>query len=128
MILSYLPKLMAGVLMAASFSASADFAKDCPQFFPGAAPYVQRTVPGSLRELCFGSFAVMHSGQAKTPVYVAERLNRALLQDAMDEERTDRFYEEARLPHAERARLQDYARSGYDRGHLQYPVKNILNQ
>ena len=91
-------------------SAHADF-EACPQFFyKGQIPkIVQAPASASkLRALCFDSFAVMHSGVSKTPLYVVEKLNRAQLQEAKGEERTDRFYEEARLPSAERAHLADY--------------------
>lgn len=94
------------------------FAKfdNCNQFFvKGTAPSIA-SAPGLLRELCFDNFAVLHSGQTKTPVFVAERLNAALVHQA-HKTRTDVFYEEARLPSAERAQLTDYAGSGFDRGH-----------
>lgn len=90
---------------------------DCPQFFPkGSPPVVPATQ--TLRELCFSTFAVLHNGQTKTPVFVAERLNRKLLAQAQGLERTDRFYAEARVPRAERAELDDYRGSGYSRGHM----------
>ncbi|MOA07513.1 Nuclease precursor [compost metagenome] len=59
----------------------------------------------------------MHNGESKTPVYVVQRLNRALVDDA-DEKRTNKFFADARLPRNERAELDDYKRSGYSRGHM----------
>lgn len=88
----------------------------CRQFFAGGQ---SPTVPPQpmLRPLCFDAFAILHSGQTKTPVFVAQKLNRALLERG-DTPRKDRFYAEARLPRAERAELDDYRRSGYSRGHM----------
>lgn len=88
----------------------------CPQFFPGQTPVVP--AGRALRELCFSSFAILHSGQTRTPVFVAQRLNRQMLNDAKNIERKDRFYAEARLPRSERAELNDYRGSGYSRGHM----------
>ncbi len=99
----------------ASHAASENFS-NCPQFFANAAPplIAART---SNRALCYDAFAVLHSGESKTPVFVAERLNRASVRDA-DEKRTNRFFPDARLRAAERATLNDYKGSGYDRGHM----------
>ena len=117
--------LKVGLFAVMGFAASVAIAgfERCPQFFPnGIKPIVSVKAPAKQREICFDSFAVLHSGQSKTPVFVVERLNRATLQAAMTETRTNRFYEEARLPFAERARLQDYKVSAadgrrFDRGH-----------
>ncbi|WP_454727304.1 MULTISPECIES: DNA/RNA non-specific endonuclease [Cupriavidus] len=99
-------------------AASAGFSQ-CPQFFAGqAAPRLRDDPLAKTRALCYDAFAVLHSGRSKTPLYVAERLSRNQLADARDEPRTDRFFADARLPRAERAELDDYKGSGYDRGHL----------
>lgn len=97
----------------------------CRHFFPGDAPIVP--AGQALRELCFTAFAVLHSGQTKTPVFVAQRLNRQMLQAAKNVQRKDRFYEEARLPRAERAKLADYHGSGFDRGHMA-PAGDMHNE
>ncbi|MBV8247127.1 MAG: DNA/RNA non-specific endonuclease [Comamonas sp.] len=90
---------------------------NCPQFFPsGQAPALQ--LHPHERELCFSSFAVLHNGETKTPVFVAERLNRHSLQQGQGLKRTDKFYADARLPRAERSELDDYKHSGYSRGHM----------
>ncbi|MDB5931293.1 MAG: non-specific endonuclease [Polaromonas sp.] len=88
----------------------------CPQFFADGNPPVVKPRPNQ-RALCYDAFAILHSGESKTAVYVAQKLNRASIRDA-DEERSNKFFADARLPEAERAKLADYAGSGLDKGHL----------
>lgn len=87
-------------------------------FVNGSTPVMPATPDLHLRALCFSSFAVLHSGKSRTPVYVAERLNKETLIEAKDNKRSNRFFADARLPRAERAELDDFKGSGYDRGHM----------
>ena len=96
-------------------SSSSDFAA-CPQFFAGGHPPAVAPRP-THRALCYEAFAILHSGETRTPVFVAEKLNRQAILDA-DEKRRDKFFGDARLPRAERAELTDYKGSGYARGHM----------
>lgn len=89
---------------------------ECPQFFANRTPPVVAKRP-KLRELCYEAFAVLHDGNTRTPMYVAQKLNRKSIEDA-DEKRADKFFSDARLPSSERAELDDYKRSGYSRGHM----------
>ena len=88
----------------------------CRQFFAGGKPPVVAPRPTN-RDLCYDAFAIPHSGESKTAVFVAEKLNRASTADA-DEKRTNKFFPDARLRSAELAMLEDYKGSGFDRGHL----------
>jgi endonuclease G len=100
---------------ATQIHAAEDFAA-CPQFFlNGTPPIVEKH--SMQRALCYDAFAILHSGESKTPVFVAQRLNRASIADT-GEKRTDRFFPDARLRSAERATLDDYKGSGFDRGHM----------
>ncbi|WP_298236575.1 DNA/RNA non-specific endonuclease [uncultured Azohydromonas sp.] len=92
--------------------------KECRKFFPGELPRVPDLQARMPRDLCYDAFAVLHSGRTKTPVFVVEKLTAAQLADAADEERTNKFFADARLPQGERATLEDYKGSGYDRGHM----------
>lgn len=88
----------------------------CKSTFAGKTP---PNIANSFHvDVCFDGFAVLYSLQTKSAVYSAEKLNRARLLDAKDEQRTNEFYEEARLPYVSRTTLSDYRGSGYDRGHL----------
>lgn len=88
----------------------------CGQFFVNGTPPSLPEAPRR-RELCYEEFAVLHDGNSRTPVYVAQRLNKRIIEEA-DERRADRFFADARLPASERAELEDYKRSGYSRGHM----------
>ena len=104
--------------------ADARFA-DCPQHFPqGIAPAVAPAP--QQRALCYDAFAVLHQGDTRTPLFVAERINRQSIEAAKGEQRTNRFFADARLPRSERAELSDYKGSGYARGHMA-PAGNMPN-
>lgn len=101
--------------VAAAKPATKDFS-ECRRFFAGGKPPVVEYRPGR-RSLCYDAFAILHSSESKTAVYVAQKLNRALVEGAR-EERMNKFFADARLPSGERATPADYAGSGYDNGHM----------
>ena len=103
------------VLFTTHSQAAADFA-ECPQFFANKKPPIVAPHPMQ-RALCYDAFAILHSGESKTAVYVAQKLNRASVEDA-DEKRKNKFFADARLRSAERATLADYKGSGWSRGHM----------
>lgn len=70
----------------------------------------------TLRPVCRGGYALLHSSATKTAVWVAERLDGAETGGA--EPRTNEFAPDPALPESERAVPADYRRSGFDRGHL----------
>lgn len=114
------------LLFAGAVSAQ-DF-EDCLNLFAdGTPPVIHQTEAMQMRALCFDGFAVLHSGRSKTPIFVAERLDSIALVGAKDRQRTDKFFADARLPRSERAELDDYRGSGFDRGHLA-PVGDMASE
>ncbi len=107
-----LRKLLLLVVLLAPISAFALF-NDCKDLFPGQQI---PTSPQLGRDLCFDGFAIYYSPQDKKPIYTLEKLSQERL-SGQRPRRSNQFYEEARLPFAERAQLSDYKGSGYDRGH-----------
>lgn len=130
MIRRTLGRLLGTLILLATCSLPAQAAFDaCRQHFPGAVPALGGKSPGKLHELCFDGFAVLYSGETRTPVYVAERLNRARIATAREVVRPDRrdpvtgayhdpFHEETRVPFVERGSLRAYSGSGFQRGHM----------
>lgn len=92
----------------------------CASLFPQKAPLNVASVSAEWKPvaLCSNQFAVLYSGLSKTPLVTFERLNRAQIADAKDEQRTDQFFPDPRLPRGARAELEDYRGSGLDRGHM----------
>ncbi|MBV8626639.1 MAG: DNA/RNA non-specific endonuclease, partial [Paraburkholderia sp.] len=100
----------------------------CSQFVPdGQFPTLTnpRMAPKT-RVLCYSDFVVLHSGITHGPLWSAEHLTRDHLEAAKDMTRTNRFFEDDRLPEGEGATLADYKRSGFDRGHMS-PAGNRWN-
>jgi len=92
----------------------------CPQqIWSGQAPALTNPkLTPKTRTLCYSGFAVLHSGLTRTPLWVAEHLTRDRVQAARALTRVNAFHPDPNLPASERAELSDYARSGFDRGHM----------
>lgn len=92
----------------------------CPQFYAGGvAPDINKpAMAKKTREFCYSAFDVMNSGVTLTPLWSAEYLTPKSIAAAAKLDRKGNFHAEDRLPEAERAELDDYEKSGYDRGHL----------
>jgi endonuclease G len=88
-------------------------------FVGGQAPqFTNAKLATSTKPLCFNVFSVMHSGLTRTPLWSAEHLQVRNIEAAQALSRENSFHAETQLAPAQRAELADYARSGYDRGHM----------
>jgi endonuclease G len=88
-------------------------------FVDGSAPVI--TSPSLAKQtkmLCFEGYAVMYSGISRTPLWSAEHLTARRVEQASQLKRKNTFHAEEQLPVADRSELADYARSGFDRGHM----------
>src|SRR4051812_30240451 len=94
--------------------------ESCPQLFVDGKPpaLLKPQLVRQTQALCYEQFAVLHSGIVRTPLWSAEHLTRDEVESAGQFKRSGAFYHEARLRPKDRAELADYARSGYDRGHM----------
>lgn len=103
------------VAVSTSFAADDNFLQ-CREMFANNQPPILQNQDMAPRALCYSSFAILHSGKSHTPIYVAQRLNKGQVEAKIP--RTNRFFADARLPRSERAELEDYRGSGFDRGHM----------
>ncbi|MES2113956.1 MAG: DNA/RNA non-specific endonuclease [Pseudomonadota bacterium] len=118
---SLLQKTLAvAILACGTFAASFALAGACPaHYVDGRLPEIRNEKMGAAtRELCYGVFGVMHSGLTRTPLWSAEHLTADNIAAAQSLSRENSFHAEPQLPVSQRAELSDYARSGYDRGHM----------
>ena len=111
-------RILAGLALA--LLAGHALAAACPtHYVHGRLPEIRNPkLASATRELCYGVFGVVHSGVTRTPLWSAEYLRPENLVLAGDLHRKNSFHPEKRLPPRERAELRDYARSGFDRGHM----------
>jgi endonuclease G, mitochondrial len=94
--------------------------ESCPQHFVGGTPpaLLKPQLAQGTQALCYEQFAVLHSAAVRTPLWSAERLTSEQIEAASRLKRRNAFHSEPRLPPQDRAKLADYSRSGYDRGHM----------
>jgi endonuclease G len=92
----------------------------CPSLYAGGqAPDIINTkLNNKARELCSTAFVVMHSGVTRTPLWSAELITKEHVLSQRGMKRENTFHPDERLSASERSELQDYLRSGYDRGHM----------
>lgn len=98
-----------------SFAENIDFSQ-CRAMFVNNSPPLFKSMNMAPRALCYSNFAILHSGLSRTPIYVAERLNKEFLEVKVS--RATAFFADNRLPPDERSELEDYNGSGFDRGHM----------
>jgi endonuclease G len=110
--------LSASLVLAATFASAAQTL--CPEHFTGgqAPDFINQKLLSKAREVCYSEYGLMHSGVTRTPLYSAEHLTRESLAHAKTMKRSSKFFPDPDIPLSERAELRDYARSGYDRGHV----------
>jgi endonuclease G len=116
----------AALLLVALLSASSSFASAtqgkpntaCPQFAPHGFPFsTEAKVASRAWHICHQAYSSYLDPVTRTPLWSAELLDGAGL--GADETRTNDFRPDPDIPRDAQARSQrDFARSGYDQGHL----------
>jgi endonuclease G, mitochondrial len=89
-------------------------------FLGGEMPNVDANRTERTQVICFSKYALLHSGKTKTPVWSAEHLTRARVNraDGLTRPSSSAFHAEQSLSPEDRAELDDYKNSGFDRGHM----------
>lgn len=112
-------KLIAAAFALSALASSLALAACPDHYVDGKAPeFRNQKLAVNTQELCYGVFGIMHSGVTRTPLWAAEHLTADNVEQARDLDRENSFHPEERLPRQHRAELSDYARSGFDRGHM----------
>lgn len=111
---------LAGIVLLALNTACTTKTPSCADHFVGGEPPVitKQSLRNKTQLLCFESYAVMHSGVSRTPIWSAEHLTKSRIEQAKQLKRKNTFHAEEQVPYDDRAELKDYVRSGFDRGHM----------
>lgn len=104
--------LIAALVAAFSFSAAAK--SDCPgKFLNDNPPAIQYD-----QEICFTQFSVLYSDKLKDPVISAQHLTADDVKGSLQLKRKDAFHSEPKVTRQFESTQKDYAKSGYDMGHM----------
>lgn len=112
---SFTPGIAAGQAMSVTKGVQN---QDCPQFqlFGYPVPVDERISRRGFYT-CRAGYASMYDPATKTPRWVAEHLSASALEGSASRKQL-RFSEDPQIPHGASATLDDYSRSGYDKGHM----------
>ncbi len=111
----------AGLALALALPAQAQSTECLDQCQDAVAPkLVNSRLAAETHMICYSQFVVLYSGITRTPLWSAEHLtaDRVEVTGSLERPRASAFHAEQSLPKNQRARLSDYQRSGYDRGHM----------
>jgi endonuclease G len=111
--------LAASILALVVSSACADESLCIVSYVDGVAPKILNTkVSQKTQEICYQGYATEFSGVTRTSLWSADHLTKDRVTNACVMKRHDAFHPDPNLPGDLRSELSDYARSGYDRGHM----------
>lgn len=94
---------------------------DCPQhYLTRKEPKIVAPLSGDMIEICYDEYAVLYSVATHTPLYTAENMTPAEMRgaDRISRDKDFQFFEDRHLPESVRSTLDDYSRSGFDKGHM----------
>lgn len=107
------------LLLSPAIARAQPVASCTPLFASGQPPALlnarlaERTTP-----ICYRAYAVLDSGVTRGALWSAEHPTADVLEAARQTRRVNLFHPEYALTSDDRAELADYARSGFDRGHM----------
>jgi endonuclease G len=92
----------------------------CPQHFAagGSPDLTNPRLSANTYSLCYTGYAVLFSGLTRTPLWSAEHLTAQRVRNSRGDTRVNSFHADPGLPPGVGAEMSDYARGGYDRGHM----------
>src|SRR3546814_9269925 len=97
-------QLFRSLLPCCSFDSAAAAPANCTlQYLYGKAPLIPEKQRSKSREICYSSFAALHSGVSRTALWSAEFLSKDRIGSARKIERTSEFFAETQIPVSERS-------------------------
>lgn len=99
----------------------------CPEGMPATAPAAASSF-GPFDYVARGGYALQHSARLKIPLWVCERVDAAQLTGPLPRPKNEPFKPEPTIAKNRRAELEDYKKSGYDRGHQAPSADQTVDQ
>src|SRR3546814_16025956 len=107
MIFRLLLPIALALLSGCSFDSAAAAPANCTlQYLDGKAPLIPEKQRSKSREICYSSFAALHSGVSRPALWSAEFLSTDRIGSARTIERTNEFCPETQIPVRENTEIE----------------------